>query len=83
MQTAGAPISVSRQIAFFAPADNKGKWHAAWLISQTPVCGANVTLDQTQAIRTQAGNDRVHPIVCRRCMRLSLPAGVSATGMTT
>lgn len=73
---------VARQIAFFAPADMKGKWHAAWKISRTPVCGSAVTLG-SEAIRTAQGQEsnKAHPILCRRCLRLATTPGVSALGM--
>lgn len=74
--------TVARQIAFYAPADMRGKWHAAWKITHTPVCGAPAELGQN-AIRTEQGqqSDKVHPLVCRRCLRLSTTHGVSALGM--
>ena len=82
MRTKGKHIEVDRQIAFFAPADSvRGKWHAAWLGSHTAVCGATVELHQSTAIRTHAGQEKVHPIVCRRCLRLTVVPGVSAQGV--
>lgn len=74
--------TVSRQIAFFKPSDDRGKWHAAWLVTHTPVCGASVPLG-TEAIHSSQGQDstKVHPLVCRRCLRLSTTPGVSATGI--
>jgi len=74
--------TVTRQVAFFAPVDMKGKWHAAWLVSHTAVCGVSVELGR-EAIRTTAGQEssKVHPIVCRRCIRLATQPGVTAQGM--
>lgn len=73
---------MARQVAFFRPADDMGKWHAAWSVDHTPVCGARVTLAR-EAIRPAAGRESVdvHPIVCRRCLRLSTVPGVTAAGM--
>lgn len=74
--------TISRQMAFFAPADMKGKWHAAWKITHTPVCGSTAELG-ADAIRTAQGeaSNKVHPLVCKRCLRLSTTVGVSALGM--
>lgn len=74
--------TIARQIAFFAPADMKGKWHAAWKVSHTAVCGVAAPLG-ADIIRTSQGQEsgKVHPFVCRRCLRLATPAGVSALGM--
>lgn len=74
---------VARQIAFYAPADNRGKRHAAWSISHAPVCGTSGALGSTDVIRTAQGDAsyRVHPLVCRTCLRLSTRPGVSATGI--
>jgi hypothetical protein len=82
MRTAGSTWTVARQIAFFAPTDMKGKWHAAWKISHTAVCGAAMELG-TDAIRTSQGQEsnKVHPFACKRCLRLSTTPGVSAIGM--
>ena len=82
MRTSADTWTVARQIAFFAPTDMKGKWHAAWLITHTAVCGVPVELGQ-EVIHAVAGQEssRIHPIVCRRCIRLSTSPGVSAQGM--
>lgn len=72
--------TIARQVAFFAPVDMKGKWHAAWLITHTAVCGVSVELSH-EAIRTTAGQKSIHPIVCKRCVRLATSPGVSAIGM--
>ena len=82
MYTKNQNWTVARQIAFFAPEDMKGKWHAGWKVSHTPVCGSNAPLGQ-EAIRTSQGQEssKVHPLVCRRCLRLSTYPGVTANGM--
>lgn len=74
--------TVARQVSFFAPADMGGKWHAARLVSNVPVCGAAVELG-AEFIATQQGQEstRVHPLVCRRCLRLTTPPGVSGGGL--
>lgn len=74
--------TVARQVAFFAPEDMKGKWHAGWKISHTAVCGVAAPLG-TEAIRTSQGQEsnKVHPFVCKRCLRLSTMPGVTALGM--
>ena len=74
--------TVARQMAFFAPADMKGKWHAAWKISHTAVCGSAAELSG-EVIRTSQGQEsnKVHPLVCKRCLRLSTTIGVSGLGM--
>lgn len=75
------PIApVVRQVAFFAPVDDKGKWHAAWMISHTAVCGVSVDLSQ-MAIRSAAGDISIHPIVCRRCVKATLSSVVKAQGV--
>jgi hypothetical protein len=82
MRTAADTWTVARQMAFYAPADMKGKWHAAWKISHTPVCGTATPLG-AEAIHTAQGqqSNKVHPFVCRRCLRLSTTPGVTALGM--
>jgi hypothetical protein len=77
-----ATWTVARQMAFFAPVDMKGKWHAAWKITHAAVCGVTAELGQ-ERISTEQGqqSNRVHPLVCRRCLRLSTTVGVSALGM--
>lgn len=74
--------TVARQIAFFAPVDMQGKWHAARKISRTAVCGATTPLGR-EVIRTSQGQEsnKVHPFVCRRCLRLSTTPGVTALGI--
>jgi uncharacterized protein (UPF0128 family) len=73
-----APIV--RQIAFYAPVDARGKWHAAWMITHTAACGVPVDLSQDEVIHSVAGDNRVHPIVCRRCLNKAR-AGVDPTGV--
>jgi hypothetical protein len=74
--------TVARQMAFFAPADMKGKWHAAWKITHTPVCGAAVDLGAEVIHATQGQpSNKIHPFACKRCVRLSTREGVSALGM--
>lgn len=82
MRTSQDTWTVARQIAFFAPVDMKGKWHAAWLITHTAVCGTPVDLGQ-EVIHATGGQEsnRIHPIVCKRCVRLSTSPGVSALGI--
>lgn len=82
MTNAQRSDTVARQIAYFTPADARGKWHAAWMVTHTPVCGAWTPLG-TDAIRTAQGQEiaRVHRIVCRRCLKLSAVPGVSAEGV--
>lgn len=77
-----ATWQVARQVAFYAPADGLGKWHAAWKISHAAVCGVRSPLG-AEAIRTSVGQQAasVHKIVCRRCLRLSTWPGVSANGI--
>lgn len=75
---------IARQIAYYPTTSARGgKYHAAWLVSHTPVCGAAVLLDTSGAIYTRQGqiNTQVHPIICRRCLRLSAREGVTAHGM--
>lgn len=84
MHTAADTWTVARQIAFFRPADDRGKWHAKWLVTDTPVCGSAAEL-ASDAIYSAVGDQasQIHPVVCRRCIRLSTPAGVSARGIAT
>lgn len=74
--------TVARQMAFFAPSDDKGKWHAAWKIDHTAVCGTPVELGQERIHAAQGQpSNRIHPLACKRCVRLSTSPGVSALGM--
>lgn len=74
--------TVARQIAFY-PSTSGGKLHAAWKVSQTAVCGAAVELEPSPWVTTSQGqpSEKVHPMVCRRCLRLSTTPGVTANGM--
>jgi hypothetical protein len=74
--------TVARQIAFYGTTTG-GKWHAAWLITHTPVCGTPATLVTDSPIRTHVGQSSadVHRVVCRRCLRLSTWPGVSGNGI--
>jgi hypothetical protein len=80
--TAARTWTVTRQVGFFQPADNKGKWHAANRVSRTAVCGSPAELTHV-AIRTAVGDQssRVHPLVCRSCLRMTTRAGATATGV--
>ena len=81
MYAKGTTWTVARQIAFFAPVDMKGKWHAAHKVTHTPACGRTMALGR-EAIRTAQGQDsaKVHPLVCRRCLYLATAPGYAATG---
>lgn len=62
-------------VRFFAPEDMKGKWHAKRLVTGEADCGAGVLLGDGDSIHVTKANlkDRkYHPIVCRRCARLSV-----------
>ncbi len=74
-----AALVAYRQVAFFAPVHG-GKFHAAWLISGVPVCGATSELDQSIAIRTSVGGS-VHPMVCKRCQAKTTSEAGSAHGV--
>lgn len=74
--------TVARQMAFFAPTDMKGKWHAAWKVTHTPVCGSTAELGSEVIHATQGQeSNRIHPFACKRCVRLSTSPGVSGLGM--
>ena len=82
MHTKNRTWTVARQMAFFAPVDMKGKWHAAWKVDHSTVCGTPVELstDAIHAVQGQESN-KVHPFACKRCLRLSTIPGVSGLGM--
>jgi hypothetical protein len=59
-------------VAFFRPADGKGKYHAAWKVSHVPACGSPATLTDEAIHATLDTHDgafvgTVHPLVCARC----------------
>lgn len=82
MRSASDVWTVARQMAFFQPEDGRGKWHAAWKVTHTAVCGSPASLG-AEVIHAVQGDrsDKVHPFVCRRCLRLSTSPGVSGLGM--
>jgi len=82
MHTKNQTWTVARQMAFFAPVDMKGKWHAAWKVTHTAVCGQPVELgaEVIHAVQGEQSN-RIHPFACKRCVRLSTSPGVSGAGM--
>lgn len=72
--------TVAHPVRFFEPTEGRGKWHAAWRVDGTAVCGAPAILDthpQQPAIVPEVGTpwERVHPLVCRRCLRLATSSG--------
>lgn len=84
MHRASDTWTVARQVAFYPAEDGKGKWHAAWLVSNTAVCGKPVVLDVSDnVIHSVQGeqSNRIHPFACKRCVRLTTPEGVTAEGV--
>jgi hypothetical protein len=71
------PWVVARPVAFFAPADQRGKWHATWKADDLPVCGARTPLLPELRITPSMGDwsDQVHPLVCRNCLMLTTQHG--------
>lgn len=75
------PAPIARQVAFYAPADMRGKWHAAHQVVHTPFCGQAVELaGEDTVIRTAAGDTTAHPLLCRKCLRLACSPWVSGVG---
>ena len=73
----------ARKIASF-PAREAGKWHAAWVATDRPVCGVRVYLTTTYPpIRTVLGqpSGTVHHLLCRRCLELSTQPGRTGEGI--
>lgn len=68
--TPDGPIYYSRQVAFFMPADGRGKWHAAWRVSGAAMCGNAAALGDT-ADRVDVFAPDPHPILCRHCYRMA------------
>ena len=66
MTTTVPPIT--KQIVFFPTESGAGKVHAAWKITHTAVCRPLV-LDGARWYTTAVGETRVHPLVCRNCLR--------------
>lgn len=66
------PVTPSTQVAFFAPEDGKGKWHAAWMVSHTSACGSAAPLSQVADRLTLNVHDGewtdTHPLACKRCL---------------
>lgn len=60
---------------------SSGKFHAAYLGTESARCGATAALDLTTEIAVDGNVDTatVHPIVCRRCLRLAASAGRART----
>ena len=83
MHSAQDTWTVARQVPFF-PSASGGKLHAAWAGTHTAVCGRPAALHPVAWIYTAEGERSadVHPMVCRRCLRLTTTAGVSAAGVT-
>jgi hypothetical protein len=77
------PRLTARHAEFFAPVDDRGKWHARWLVTGTAVCGTPVILDDAKRISVRGGMSwaQVHPIICRRCLRRATSTGYSAAGI--
>lgn len=61
---------MSGPLIVYLPTSGGGKYHAAQAITSRPACGAPGLLDATGAlsIHITPGQERVHPIVCRRCL---------------
>lgn len=72
---------VACQVAFY-PTAGGGKLHAAHKVSRTAVCGVAAALEATAWVTTAQGtlSTAVHPMVCRRCLRLTTHAGFTGTG---
>ena len=69
-----ATVSITaRPSRYFAPVDDKGKYHAAWAIGFAARCGASVLVNPSVEIAVESGIEmtKVHPIVCRRCLRFA------------
>lgn len=81
MHSASHTWTVARQIAFF-PSVSGGKIHAAHKISHTAVCGVAADLQPVAFYHTSEGqqSDKVHRMVCKKCLRLSTAPGYSGSG---
>lgn len=65
----------ARPAHFYAPA-NGGKWHAAALITGEPRCGTRTPLStDTILVNQNQPWASVHPVVCRKCLRLATSPG--------
>lgn len=64
-----------RTVRFFAPANMAGKWHAKRIVTGEADCGATVLLGDESLVATKddIAMRNVHPIACRRCVRLNGP----------
>jgi hypothetical protein len=73
----------ARPSRYFAPRDNKGKYHAAWAVGFAARCGAGVLIDPNAEIAIEGGVEmtKVHPIVCRRCLRFAASWNKSSEGL--
>lgn len=73
--------TVARPVRFYPTTDMRGKWHAALQVSGQAVCGQTVVLavNGQDCITPHVGDAwaSVHPIVCRRCLRLATAQGYS------
>lgn len=67
----------SRQVSYFPAADGRGKYHLRNTVTHEAACGSPVVLDASpmSALVYGADDERVHPIVCRKCVRLARTEG--------
>lgn len=74
--------TVANQIAFY-PSVSGGKIHAAHKISRVAVCGIAAELERAPWYTTAVGqdSDRVHRMVCRRCLAATTRPGTDAHGI--
>lgn len=86
MSTDTTGRTVAHPVRFFPATDGKGKWHAAWKVSGTAVCGAAPELATTggEWIAPQVGDlqAKVHPLICKRCLRLTTSDGYTNAAST-
>lgn len=62
-KTAGGPL-------IFYPAKFGGKYHLTDAISETARCRGSVEVDKSGTpIHVQSDQDRIHPIICQRCLK--------------
>lgn len=77
---------VAHSVRFWPASDSRGKWHAAWKVSGTAVCGSPAPLAVTGSewLAPEVGVEqvRVHPLVCRSCLRLTTSVGYANASST-
>jgi hypothetical protein len=74
MTTAHTDTTDLRTVTFYAPTDMRGKFHTKAIVTNEAECGAGVILgyDSIAATVDALTNKKFHPIICRKCARLSI-----------